>query len=342
MTVPEKTPSDYFHCGAGDWNAFARAANAHLAGEGMAAPPPVPILRNASIVRVENVSGSDVSRFGVLGIDGVTITPTDNADEFKARPCVEGYTPDIDEHRGRYVVTVEPIAAGEIGKAVVAGLAVVGVLVLDEDHRWAEMYDGVTVSLISAATGSARILWKESGVGLKWALVRLGNAVHHVEYGKPTTTFSQGTTITLAVCEADGTDIGAAANVTIDLSVRGDNVEHPFSTSNVLTFVRYEDPSASADGVLIGFPNGTYSSPLTLYNTAEGSETAQTDDWDRNDQGAYDGVVDRRVVRVVYNEAGDKVLYGFYRDYTYDSIGKLAAISAETRFTIDAATDCAS
>jgi len=176
MTVPERTPSDYFHCGAGDWNAFARAANAHLAGEGMVTPPPVPALRNASIVYVENTTASDVGRFGVLGIDGVTITPTDNADEFKARPCVEGYTPSEGDHEGKFVVTIEPIAAGEFGKAVVAGLAVCQVVVTDTDHRFATLIDASTAGLTSAAVGSAQILWAETGTGIKWALVRLGNA----------------------------------------------------------------------------------------------------------------------------------------------------------------------
>ncbi len=175
MTVSEKTPHDYWRGGAGDWNAFARAANAHLDGRGVT-PPPVPRIRGASIIRVENTTGSDVARFGILGVNGITISPTDNADQFKSVPCVEGYTPATGTHEGKFVITLEPIAAGAIGKAVVSGLAVCELLVLDEDHRFATIINSGTGGLVSAAVGSAQILYVESGTGTKWALVRLGNA----------------------------------------------------------------------------------------------------------------------------------------------------------------------
>jgi hypothetical protein len=39
---------------------------------------------------------------------------------------------------------------------------------------------------------------------------------------------------------------------------------------------------------------------------------------------------------VVYNEAGDHKVYGYYREMLYDTTGKLNSISAETRIEIDA------
>jgi hypothetical protein len=51
-------------------------------------------------------------------------------------------------------------------------------------------------------------------------------------------------------------------------------------------------------------------------------------------------VEDIRLVRMAYSHAGDQVLYGYYRTYTYRS-GILTDISAETRVTIDAPEACA-
>jgi hypothetical protein len=46
--------------------------------------------------------------------------------------------------------------------------------VQNEDHRFADVGDEVAGHLVSAVSGAAEILWKESGTGVKWAVVRLG------------------------------------------------------------------------------------------------------------------------------------------------------------------------
>jgi hypothetical protein len=46
--------------------------------------------------------------------------------------------------------------------------------VTDEDHGYADVTDADATKLTSVSRGSAQILWKESGTGLKWATVRLG------------------------------------------------------------------------------------------------------------------------------------------------------------------------
>jgi len=89
-----------------------------------------------------------------------------------------------------------------------------------------------------------------------------------------------------------------------------------------------------------GGNGGTCDSPLAMYSSFEGSETAQTDTWDVADQGANDGVKAYVTTRVVYKQGGDEVLYGFYREYKYDSTGRLIAVSAETRYVIDEPEDC--
>jgi len=153
------------------WNAFLDAARAHRDRQedvGREARP----LGNSGIVLVKNATGADVGRFGVLGIDDVLITPGDNEAEFLSRTALTGVTPTAD-HRGRFVVLLEPLRAGALGRAVVTGPAPVQVNVNHEDHGWADVKDGDATQLESAHTGAARILWKESGTGTKWAVVLL-------------------------------------------------------------------------------------------------------------------------------------------------------------------------
>ncbi len=85
---------------------------------------------------------------------------------------------------------------------------------------------------------------------------------------------------------------------------------------------------------------GTYVTPTTIGTTAE-AEAARADTWDRTAPPAgTDGVIDTRIVRFAYNDAGDEILYAYYRNYLYDSIGALVAVSAETRVTIDVPEAC--
>ena len=77
------------------------------------------------------------------------------------------------DHIGNFVILLEP-AAGEIGRACISGVCPVRVDVNDEDDQFADVKDGEATMLESAPTGSARIIWKESGTGTKWAVVRLG------------------------------------------------------------------------------------------------------------------------------------------------------------------------
>lgn len=127
--------------------------------------------RQATIVRVKNDSGSDVSRFGVLGVKGgVAITPTDKLAEFQATPVLTTETLAA-THAGKFVVTLEPIANGKIGRAVASGVVVCQVSVTTEGDDFAEAGTGV---LTTGATGSARVLYVESGTGTKWAVVRIG------------------------------------------------------------------------------------------------------------------------------------------------------------------------
>ena len=133
-----------------------------------------PGFRRSGIVPVKNASGTDCGRFSVLGIDSPVFTPPEGLESFQNQVVLVGATPSESAHAGGFVILLEPIADCEIGMACVDGVVPVQVDVTDTEHEYADLDDGQTGWLASGISGSARILWKETGTGLKWAVVRLG------------------------------------------------------------------------------------------------------------------------------------------------------------------------
>lgn len=131
--------------------------------------------RQSGIVRVKNVSGVDQVRYAVLGIAEPIISPLINLDEFKRQVTFDGIIPGIYVHEGRFVILHEPLAAGRIGLAAIAGVTPVRLLV-DPAHlyEFAGPIAGDTSKLQNVPHGSARVLWVESGGPTeRWAVVRL-------------------------------------------------------------------------------------------------------------------------------------------------------------------------
>ena len=159
------------------WNAFADTANAHLARQFGQAAGELRFPPSAITVPVKNVSFADRGRFEVLGIEDVLFDPTDDEDAFLREPfAFEGRKPDEDDHAGRFVILVGPVKANKIGRAFIQGLTPVKVEVTDETHTYADVLDQSCAKLASRQHGSAKILWKQPGVGEKWAVVLLGVA----------------------------------------------------------------------------------------------------------------------------------------------------------------------
>jgi hypothetical protein len=127
-------------------------------------------------VLVKNNSGSDVDRFGVLGIDDILISPDDNLESFKDQDAFIGVTPTKASHTGLYVIAWEPIPKDAIGWAYAYGVCTVQVNIDLEGDDTADVANSDRTQLESGPIGSAQILWVESpGTGTKWAKVRIGN-----------------------------------------------------------------------------------------------------------------------------------------------------------------------
>ncbi|ADV62997.1 hypothetical protein Isop_2423 [Isosphaera pallida ATCC 43644] len=131
--------------------------------------------RQSGIVKVKNASGADRGRFAVLGLTEPIILPANNETEFKRQVTFEGVVPAKNEHKGKFAVLLEPVAASKIGLAVVAGVVPVR-LQVDPGQLYdcAEIIDGNTQALRNVPHGSARVLWIEAtGSTERWAVVRL-------------------------------------------------------------------------------------------------------------------------------------------------------------------------
>jgi hypothetical protein len=166
------------------WNACLDAAEAHRRNHNRNRGDAIRQFRQADIVRVRNDSGQPVARFGVLGINGVIVTPTASLPEFQSQVAVRGTTPGA-THAGRFVVCLEPLAANQVGRAWVAGVCSVRVDVAGDDHHFCDVIAGDRTKLKTWPDGAARILYRESGgAGTKWCIVRLGDGDDPVRIGK--------------------------------------------------------------------------------------------------------------------------------------------------------------
>ena len=194
-------PGDKMQIAAAAWNACLDAAEAHRRGPGRGRP--IEQYRQADIVLCKNTSGSDVARFGVLGIAGVIISPTDSLDEFQSQVAVTGTTPTT-AHRGKFVVCLEPIAAGAIGRAWISGVCQVQVDIAAAGDQFCDVIANDRTKLKSAGAGAARILYREgTGTGTKWCIVRLGDGGGQLRIGKYTgsSTWAKHTTATVDIWE---------------------------------------------------------------------------------------------------------------------------------------------
>jgi hypothetical protein len=130
---------------------------------------------SSTIVLIKNASGADVDRMNVLGISAPAILPTDNMDQFVHRLALVGVTPTEAGYKGKFAVTVEPIANGEIGLACVSGLCPVNLTITADADKFADVNDGAVGSLKTGDSGAAFILWKATGSGTVLGIVRLAN-----------------------------------------------------------------------------------------------------------------------------------------------------------------------
>lgn len=162
---------------AGAYNAFVEAALAHRGRGRDALAGPAVDDTPRGVVLVRNDSDEPVEPYRALAITGVLIEP----EEADGERAFYGRTPLTAEIASEgspplaFVITLQPVAPGELGRCVLSGVTVARVLVRDEHDTTCELSAGETLPA-TTPMGGAPILWKEEGTGEKWAVVELGRA----------------------------------------------------------------------------------------------------------------------------------------------------------------------
>ena len=195
MTLQRLTPGEEFVPRADTWNAFADAAEAvlgrHERRNHTPAPPLDPLRRGLMLVK--NTTAAAWGRFEPKGIAGTLwhIAHLDGGPDVPAiidgggtsikvgdisgRQVLLGEDLDHEKHQGNWCVTIEPIAAGGIGWACVAGLCLCRVVTylggyenqpIGRSLRYAALMRVGGASVIGLSdVGDAAVLYRTEGPG---------------------------------------------------------------------------------------------------------------------------------------------------------------------------------
>jgi hypothetical protein len=186
MTLKHVQRGDPLRIPAGDWNKIVDATRAFLEHQALGGSNTLAIagIRQASVSLVKNDSGVDQERFAVLGIDAPIIAPADHEEEFKRQVALSCVAPTEAAHgagSGRFVILLEPLAVGAVGRAAVAGVSVARIEIANDTGTRADVIDGDSTKLATATSGAAQVLWREDvdtsgGPATGWAIIRFGGS----------------------------------------------------------------------------------------------------------------------------------------------------------------------
>jgi hypothetical protein len=154
--------------------------------------------RTNLVVQVLNTTSAAIPVWGVLEVSGVVNDPTagsSSAAQWRDVPVIKGITP-TGSTAAKFVIAVEPIKAGKIGRAAIDGVVQCKLDIKAVSDSFASP-QASTTSLKTGQSGEAAILWKESGTGPgKWGLVRIGN-VRSLVRGTFSGAWAKGATATV-------------------------------------------------------------------------------------------------------------------------------------------------
>ena len=131
--------------------------------------------RQTNLAKIRNQTGADFERFSIVSLASPVITPSDNELEFKNQTSFQATLPDVSTGR-RFGVTLEPIPAGRIGTASVAGVVAARVAVGATIYESAEPIPGEANYLRNVPHGPASLLWIEASGSVRWAIIRFNDS----------------------------------------------------------------------------------------------------------------------------------------------------------------------
>lgn len=157
---------------AAAYNSFIDAAADYQSRQQSTHSKMSPTGPQANRITVRNDSSYDLVVGTALGFGDPIITPDDNLEEFKSRIVLSVVLPTVAQHSGRFVVLAEPIGQNELGQAYIHGACPAFLDVQDETHGYADITADFPLLQTNGGHG-AEIIWKQSGTGLKWGILRL-------------------------------------------------------------------------------------------------------------------------------------------------------------------------
>lgn len=126
---------------------------------------------------LKNSSGVELTEpFSIVGLGESLFNPQTEKKNFFEYLYFDGLLPDADLHSEKFAILKEAASVDESVRGINIGLSPVQVLISEENHQYAVVSTGVTSHLVSAGSGTVKILWKESGTGLKWAVVQINQS----------------------------------------------------------------------------------------------------------------------------------------------------------------------
>jgi hypothetical protein len=156
-----------------------------------------------NVILARNNTGGDVPRWGVMAIGGVEINPTAGDTQrrsFEEQPCITGTMPSATTGAA-FCIAVEPIKSGKIGRVAVAGVVQAKITVGSGVTGDRARPHASRETLELAADGPARVLWRPSGSGTVWGLVRIDEG-DPIRIGKTTSTWTKGSLATITLYES--------------------------------------------------------------------------------------------------------------------------------------------
>lgn len=131
------------------------------------------IFRSPCIPQVENITEEHLPVFSILQLsDSAVELDNYNEESFLFEVVLEGRK--VEDISETYAIIQKDALEDEVVDGVIIGLTGCHIDVTDEDHQYARPIKDQHEYLESASKGSARIRWKESGIGIKKAFVILG------------------------------------------------------------------------------------------------------------------------------------------------------------------------
>lgn len=179
MRVRTRHPGDPLNIRAGEWNAIARVVNRatspldQLGSSRQVNLPP-------GVVLVKNSQTLPMIRHEVIVIGGMLVDPAEQPEEYLSGVRLLGAYNGVDATArdrppGRFVVALEEIPAGAIGRAILTGVHPIQATVTDATHRYLRTVprdeeEPGTLYLESCSGGEIPIISQEAGTGLRHVL----------------------------------------------------------------------------------------------------------------------------------------------------------------------------